>query len=200
MSIVISNVKKSFSGTPLFYIPSLVINEGFTCIGGPSGCGKTTLGRIIAGLEASDCGEITGISGQPTILFQDSRLLPSISAINNVKDVCRTKESKALANELLIRLGFTPDDLRKHTSELSGGMIRRVAIARAIAFAIESEGNFVLLDEPFSGLDPETKAKAAEILTEHLSDKHVLVITHDEDDTELLHGNYVRFSDIANNF
>ena len=197
MSIEITNLKKSFSAHPLFFIENLTLNEGFTIVGGPSGCGKTTLGRIIAGLETYDSGTITGIIGNPTILFQESRLLPSISAIDNINVVCRSTKFKDLAKVLLHQLGFNDEDMKKRPSELSGGMMRRVAIVRAIVFAHESGGNFVLLDEPFTGLDPETKLKAASILYEYLKDKHVLVITHDEDDTSLLNGKSIVFSDFA---
>ncbi len=197
MSIILKNIKKTYSGKTLFVIPTFEVDTGFTCIAGPSGCGKTTLGRIIAGIENYDSGEIIGIKGVPTVLFQESRLIPSLSAEKNISIVCRSKNNSLLGKKLLQELLFTKEDLNKLPSELSGGMIRRVAIVRAIVFALENSGNFVLLDEPFSGLDPETKAKAAYIISEHLHDKHVLIITHAEDDTELFRGKLVNFSDLT---
>ena len=197
MSIEITNLKKSFSKKPLFFIEELTLQTGFTIIRGPSGCGKTTLGRIIAGIEPYDSGKVNGASGNPTILFQESRLLPSVSALDNINVVCRSKKYTVTAKKLLNQLGFNDEDMKKRPSELSGGMMRRVAIVRAIVFALERGGNFVLLDEPFTGLDPETRSTAASIIYEHLNNKHVLVITHDEDDTSLLNGRSIVFSDFA---
>ena len=197
MSIILKDLKKSYSDNTVFVIPSFEIDRGFTCIGGHSGCGKTTLGRIIAGIESYDSGQICGLEGAPTVLFQESRLIPSLSALKNISVVCRSKTYSQLGKKLLQELLFTDTDLNKLPAELSGGMIRRVAIVRAVVFALESGGNFVLLDEPFSGLDPETKAKAAYMISEHLQDKHVLIITHDEDDTDLFRGRFVKFSEIA---
>ncbi len=198
MSITLSDVSKSFGKKKLFDIDTLILQEGFTCLMGPSGCGKTTLGRIIAGLEKADRGRIEGVCGHPTVLFQESRLLPSLSAYENIKCICRSKESAAFANELLFQLGFEKEDLSKLPSELSGGMERRVAIARAIVFALESGGNFVLLDEPFTGLDEETKVVAASILKTHLHKKTVLTITHDPEECRALGGNTLLFSTFSN--
>lgn len=197
MGIKISNLAKSFAKKTVFSHLDLELNEGFTCLYGPSGCGKTTLGRLIAGLEKGDCGDIEGVSGYPTVLFQESRLLPTLSAYENVKCVCRSDESAKLGKELLKRLFFTEEDMEKPPSELSGGMMRRAAIARAVVFAAEKGGNFVLLDEPFTGLDPETAKTAAEILKSYLSDKIVLVITHDEKERELFSGISVDFSSLC---
>lgn len=195
--IRLENVKKSFSGKTVFDIPSFSLDIGFTCLSGASGCGKTTLGRIIAGLEKYDSGIIDGVVGAPTVLFQESRLLPTLTAFDNIKIICRTDDDKELARELFSRLGFNDDDIKKLPHELSGGMARRVAIIRAVVFAVGQGGNFVLLDEPFTGLDPEMREVAADILKEHLSGKTVLVITHDCEECELLGGNGVEFSKLC---
>ena len=197
MSVTLSSLEKSFGKKRLFFIDELNLPEGFTCLMGPSGCGKTTLGRVIAGLERADGGRVSGIEGHPTVLFQESRLLPAISAYDNVKCICGSRVLKTFSDELLIMLGFEKDDLDKLPSELSGGMERRVAIARAIVFALENGGNFVLLDEPFSGLDDETKKIAAEVIKTYLSGKTVLVITHDENDCASLGGKIINFSDFS---
>ena len=194
--VLLENIKKSFSGKLIFEIPSLALEKGFTCLFGASGCGKTTLGRIIAGLEKADGGKIHGVSGASTVLFQESRLLPSVSAYDNIKKICRTSEGKTLARELVSALLFTEDDMKKLPNELSGGMARRVAIVRAIVFAKENPGSFALLDEPFTGLDAETRIIASEMLKEHLSDRAVLVITHDGEECELLGGKMIEFSSL----
>ncbi len=192
----LENVRKSFSGKLLFVIPSLELENGFTCLSGASGCGKTTLGLIICGLEKADSGSINGINGAPVVLFQESRLLPSLTAYGNVSAICRTDEGKRLGYELLSRLLFTDEDMKKLPSELSGGMARRVSIVRAVVFAFENKGSFALLDEPFTGLDPDTRVLAADILTEYLSNRTVLVITHDDEECELLTGKKITFSSL----
>ena len=195
--VQIENLKKSYSKKLVFDIPSFSLERGFTCIMGASGCGKTTLGRIICGLEKADSGKVSGINGAPLILFQESRLLPSVSAYGNITAVCRTDEGKALGKELLLqRLSFTEEDLKKRPSELSGGMQRRVAIVRAIVFAIENEGNTAVLDEPFSGLDETTRAAASSVIKDYLGHRAVLVITHDGDECALLNGRTVEFSSL----
>lgn len=197
MSVKISNLAKSFTEKTVFSHLDLELDKGFTCLYGPSGCGKTTLGRIIAGLENADCGYIEGISGNPTVLFQESRLLPKLSAYENVKCTCSSNESAELGRCLLKRLFFTDEDMNKLSRELSGGMMRRVAIVRAVVFATEKGGSFVLLDEPFTGLDPETRRIAADILKEYLSDRTVLVITHDDEERALFDGKSFDFSSLT---
>ena len=204
MSIKINNLCKSyaslgrsFTNKTVFSHLDLELNEGFTCLYGPSGCGKTTLGRIIAGLDKADCGEIKGIIGAPTVLFQESRLLPALSAYENVKCICSSNESAKLGKILLERFLFSSEDLNKLPRELSGGMARRVAIVRAVVFAIERGGNFVLFDEPFAGFDPEIKKVARDIIKEYLSDKTVLIITHDEEERALFGGESVDFSSLT---
>ncbi|MBQ7779287.1 MAG: ATP-binding cassette domain-containing protein [Clostridia bacterium] len=194
--VQLENVRKSFSKKLLFEIPLLSLDSGFTCLTGASGCGKTTLGRIICGLEKADSGKIHGIDGASVVLFQESRLLPSLTAYANITAVCRTDEAKRLGRELLTRLLFTDEDMNKRPHELSGGMERRVAIVRAVVFAFENKGSFALLDEPFTGLDPDTRRIAADILKERLDGRTVLVITHDDEECELFGGNAVEFSSL----
>ena len=194
--VLLENIRKSFSGKLLFEISELSLDRGFTCLMGASGCGKTTLGRIICGLEKADSGSIGGVDGASVVLFQEARLLPALSAYANVTAICRTQKGKELGGELLNRLLFSDEDMKKRPSELSGGMARRVSIARAVVFAYENKGTFALLDEPFTGLDPDTRIIAAEIIKEHLSDRAVLVITHDGDECALFGGKTLEFSSL----
>lgn len=194
--VQLENIKKSFDEKLLFQIPSLTLDIGFTCLTGASGCGKTTLGRIICGLEKADCGSVYGVEGASVVLFQESRLLPSLTAYGNIDAICRTNEGRQLGHKLLSRLLFTEEDIKKHPGELSGGMIRRVAIARALVFAYENSGTFALLDEPFTGLDPETRNIASDIIKEYLSERVVLVITHDDGECDILGGKTLTFSEL----
>ncbi len=196
--ITVSSLSKAFGSHTLFENVSFSLQDGITCLRGPSGCGKTTLGRILAGLEHADRGTVTGRIGDAVVLFQEPRLLPSLSASRNVACVSRRRNADKDADALLTLLGFESEDLHKKPSELSGGMQQRVSLARALLFASENEGNFVLLDEPFRGLDPQTKERAAVLIRERLTSKAVLVITHEENDVSLLGANDLIFSDLTN--
>jgi NitT/TauT family transport system ATP-binding protein len=194
--INVNSLTKSFGSHVLFETLCFSLSEGLHCLYGPSGCGKTTLGRILAGLESPDSGTVSGVRGTPVVLFQEPRLLPSLSAKRNVACVSRRKDASNVATDLLLSLGFEKEDLDKKPSELSGGMQQRVSLARALLFASESDGNFALLDEPFRGLDPATKEKAATLIARHLSSRTTLVVTHEEKDALLLQAKTLVFSDL----
>jgi len=194
--ITVTDLKKSFGKAPIFEIPHLTLPQGITCLGGPSGCGKTTFARVLVGLERPDSGRVEGITADPVILFQEPRLLPSLSALKNVACVLGASDADAKATALLLLLGFRCEDLTKKPSELSGGMAQRTAIARALLFAEERGGNLVILDEPFRGLDPAMKETVAAELTARLADRHVLLITHDSTDAAMLACPALSFSDI----
>ncbi len=196
--IVLSELSKSFGNNRLFDDLSCTLTPGIYCLHGPSGCGKTTLGRILVGLEEADSGTVSGITGRPVILFQEPRLLPAVSARQNVACISRKKNALNEATALLLQLGFDKDDMEKKPDELSGGMQQRVAIARALLFAAENEGNLALLDEPFRGQDPVTKEKTAALIRERLAGRVVLVITHDDGDAALLDGKSLSFSNLPN--
>lgn len=199
MSIItVTDLSKSFGGVTVFSDLNLMLKRGFTCLYGPSGCGKTTLGRILAGLERADGGSVQGLVDETTVLFQEPRLLSSVSALTNVSCVSERRDAAQAATDLLAALGFSQEDCQKKPSELSGGMQQRVAIARALLYAEERQSTFVLLDEPFRGLDGETKAQAASLLKQRLSDRIVLVITHDEEDAVLLAAAVISFERFAN--
>ena len=193
MSIFVKDLKKSYGDHLVIDLPYLTLPIGITCLGGPSGCGKTTLARLLSGLEAPDGGQIEGRIGHPTVLFQETRLLPALSAHHNVACVSKDRDALTTAADLLRALGFEKEDLRKKPSALSGGMRQRVAIARALLFAKERGGNLVILDEPFRGLDPERKVQTAVLLQTMLQDKAVLVITHEAEEAALLGGTYLDF-------
>ena len=138
---------------------------------GPSGSGKTTLMRIILGLEQPDSGNISGLGGKKTaVVFQNDRLLPWLSALDNVAAVC----SKERAKEMLEKVELS-DALNKKPAELSGGMCRRVALARALAF----DADILLLDEPFKGLDTELRGRIVKLVEDFAKTKPVILITHD---------------------
>lgn len=141
---------------------------GWVCLFGPSGCGKTTLLRCL-----SD--QMTANGLRAAWVFQEDRLLPWSSALDNVTLAGGGREGAA---ELLASFGLK-DDAKKRPSELSGGMRRRVALARALAF----RGDVMLLDEPFKGLDEAAKHSAAERL-KILGPPLCVFVTHDKEEAE----------------
>jgi len=150
------------------------------CVMGPSGCGKTTLLRLIARLETPESGEIEGV-GKLSFLFQEDRLIPHLTARKNVALVLTGRDAGARAGAALEALGLS-DSMDKPVRELSGGMARRVAIARAVLF----ESKLLLLDEPFRGLDEQTRAQAAAWTAAQTAGRTVIAVTHDRQDAALL--------------
>ena len=144
---------------------NLEIQQGeFVCIVGPSGCGKTTLLNIVAGFEKADSGEVwanahrvTGAWTDRGVIFQEAALFPWLNVIKNVEFGLKLKginsrERRNIALEYLKMVHLTKFQ-NTHVHELSGGMKQRVAIARALAMNPE----MLLMDEPFSALDAQTR-------------------------------------------
>ena len=148
---------------------------------GESGCGKTTLLRLLSGLEAPDGGEIIS-DEKVAVMFQEPRLLPWKTALENIRAVLK-KEQFPLADKYLLAVGLK-DDGNKFPRELSGGMAQRVAFARFLAFAEATDATLLLLDEPFSALDDETAEKMLALLTDFSKGKTLLMVTHDKSDAE----------------
>jgi len=154
--------------------------DQITCLHGPSGSGKTTLLRILAGLVTPDSGAITGGPQKPVMLFQEDRLLPHFTAAENIAAVLPHAQA-AEALVWLDRVGLA-QDANQRPGELSGGMCRRVALARALAY----DGDFLLLDEPFTGLDMALTEQMAVLIRE--TGLPALVVTHSLAEIELLGG------------
>lgn len=175
--IVITNLSKSFGEKEVLKDLSITFPAGqITCLNGPSGCGKTTLFRILCGLVDFDGGAVSGIpaNGKISYVFQEDRLCGDFSVIDNIALVCADNCSRSKIMEHLTALGLGSEADSK-VSELSGGMKRRVAIARAICY----DAPLILLDEPFTGLDVELKDSVIEYVKRETAGKTVILITHD---------------------
>ena len=121
-------------------------DTGITALSGPSGCGKTTLLRVMAGLESPGGGRVS-LPPRPALLFQEDRLLPWRTVEQNVADVLpRARRGEAADWLELVELAGEGNAWPR---QLSGGMGRRLALARALALG----GDVLLLDEPFTGVD-----------------------------------------------
>ena len=181
MSIVINNITKKYGDNTVLSDFSLEIadKEKITVMG-PSGCGKTTLIRIIAGLETAGSGEILGVPQNVSFVFQENRLCEDFSAVSNVRFVTGKSVDKAEIEDNLKLLGLS-DSLYKPVKTLSGGMKRRVAIARAIL----CDYDLLIMDEPFKGLDEELKSSVLQFVKEKTRDKTVIFVTHDIDEAKL---------------
>lgn len=158
---------------------TLDVRRGETlAVMGPSGAGKTTLVRAIAGLTPVTSGTIRRVEGRVAMVFQDARLLPWRTAIENVEFVL-DRDDRATAMLWLERVGLA-DAAHVYPGSLSGGMRQRVSIARALACS----SPLVLVDEPFSHLDATTAAALREDLSGHLrqAESTVIWITHDPDE------------------
>ena len=174
--IVLRDVSKTYDGERVLDHLDLRIEAGkVTAIMGPSGLGKTTLLRILLGL--TDCeGTVSGLENRKiAAVFQENRLLPWLTLKQNLELVCGPGKDADIA-EALRRMELS-DAADKKPSELSGGMQRRGALARALAYG----GDVFLLDEPFTGLDEDLKDRIAGGLSElwRKEKKTVLFVTHD---------------------
>jgi NitT/TauT family transport system ATP-binding protein len=206
-AILFEQVKLTLSGVPLFEDLSFSVREGeFVCLLGPSGCGKSTTLRLIGALLKPNAGRIE-ILGEPpekawvrlSYVFQSPRLAGWRNAVDNVllgiqlRDgggVTRERTEKALA--LLDLVGLS-NDTKKFPRMLSGGERQRVSIARALAVDPE----IVLMDEPFSALDPSTRKRLRNELISiwRKTGKTIIFVTHDVDEAVELADRILMFSE-----
>ena len=153
-----------------------------TVVMGVSGCGKTTLISLIAGLSEPDDGRIECAPDAVfSAVFQENRLCENLTAAANIRLVTGNKRVAAEITQALEAVGL-PGCADKPVRELSGGMKRRVALVRALL----AEYSVIVLDEPFKGLDENTRATVAEYCRKMLAGKTAIVVTHDRSDCEAL--------------
>ena len=177
-----AHLYKRFGDKVVLEDVSLTVPDGaVVCLMAPSGRGKTTLLRCIAGLEMPDSGTVTGVPERVGFVFQEDRLCPQLDAVENVRLVTGRAMSRPDIETHLRELGLA-DCLDQRVAELSGGQRRRVAIARAVC----SGGGLLLLDEPFKGLDAETRQQAAAYILRHRNGAAVVCVTHDREDAAAL--------------
>jgi ABC-type nitrate/sulfonate/bicarbonate transport system ATPase subunit len=177
----IQNASKSWGSRKVLDCFSVQFPErGNICLFGPSGCGKTTLFSCLAGVETLDSGRIVGLEGRKAaVVFQEDRLLPWLTAAENIAAVLSgAKQERLREAELwLNRVGLGGEG-EKLPAQLSGGMQRRVALARTLAF----DGDLFLLDEPFQRLDSENRDRMAELLLKGTENRLRIFISHDPEE------------------
>ena len=176
-------IEKSFGEKKVLSETSLCVKKGdCVMLFGMSGCGKTTLLRIAAGLEKQDKGTVEK-SGETAVVFAEPRLFPTATVLENVTAVMRgdKKEAKKRASAILEAFGLGGAE-KLYPSELSTGMAARVSLARAVAY----DADIYLMDEPFKSLDAEIKRSVISYLKTFLSDKAVMIISHDRAESEMM--------------
>ncbi len=187
----LKDVSLSFGALEVLRGASLALEQGERiAITGPSGCGKTSLLHVIAGLLHPDSGLVRNRAARTACVFQEPRLLPWLSAEENVSIVMPHGTHGQDALMLLKKLGLA-DSAEKHPCELSGGMQQRAALARALAYAPD----LLLLDEPFRALDAASKALAIDAVNER-ADCAVILVTHSPEEADALGCRIIPFSQI----
>ncbi len=181
MGIVIKNLTKSFDGKTVLSNFSCELPEtGVIALMGKSGIGKSTLINLLLGLRKPDSGEIHIPSGTRfSAVFQEDRLFAHLPARDNLRLTTRRAESDIDA--ALISLSLDPEE-KSPVRTYSGGMQRRVALARGVLFPAD----VLLMDEPFRGLDPETREQAIAFVRREWSSRLIILVTHDLEEARLM--------------
>lgn len=204
MAIALQQVDFAYpDGTAVLRDFSLILPaQGTVCLFGPSGCGKTTLLRLLAGLETPQSGRIEETAAERcrphgkngavsplrvSMVFQENRLLPWDTALENVASVLEGTDASDRAMGWLERVGLA-EAAGKRPSELSGGMQRRVAIARALAYP----SDLLILDEPFAGLDEGLWTSIAALIASGSAVRPTVLVTHVREEAEAMGARILR--------
>ncbi len=181
------HISKSFGDKRVLSDFSLTVAPGETvCLMGRSGCGKTTLMNLLAGFLKPDSGRVTGVPRRVAAVFQEDRLCEAFTPLANLRLVLDRPPEPGELEGHLAALGLEAA-AHKPVNTLSGGMKRRVAIARAMVY----RGELVLLDEAFKGLDAETKRRTMDYVRRNTAGAAVVLVTHDREEADYFGGRLV---------
>lgn len=178
--IDIKNLSLGYGGERVIDSFSLHVKKGRRiALMGPSGCGKTSLMHAMAGLIKPEKGGVK-VHGRVSCVFQEPRLLPWLSAVENVNVVLSdSAETLPEAQKWLQAVGLA-NASDKRPAELSGGMQQRLSIARALAYG----GDVLLLDEPLKGMDADTEDMVKSLILREAEGKTLVLVTHDAAEAE----------------
>lgn len=175
--VTLEHVKKSFGDRQVLADASIRVNKGErVCLFGPSGCGKTTLLRILCGLDKPDSGTVQVTAERIACHFQEDRLLPWYTVADNLRLTVGADWADWLRRVQL------PDAANLYPDELSGGMRRRVSLARALGF----RSDLLVLDEPLRELDAKTSDAMLRLIDESVGERALILVTHDMHQAEAL--------------
>lgn len=188
--IKLENICKSFEEKTIFENLNIDIRKGeITILMGSSGIGKTTILRMLMGFEKPDCGRITGLDKvKLSAVFQEDRLCEDLSVKSNLNLVLNRNNNIDIKSHLK-EVGLEAE-LDTKIKNLSGGMKRRIAIVRAVIYG----GDVFIMDEPFKGLDFDTKQKCMDYIISHLAKKTLIISTHDNQEKEYLKGSVLNLN------
>ena len=191
--LTIKHLTKQFGKKTLFRDLCLTV-EGPAVLWAPSGWGKTTLLRILMGLEGPTSGIVQGV-GRVAAVFQEDRLCPQLTAVQNVTLVLpgSAEQYKEQIIKDFQQLGMDAAALALPAARLSGGQKRRTALLRALWAASDT----LLLDEPFTGMDPELVSHAAAAVVRLAARRDTVLVTHDEHAADLLRWPVVRLETVG---
>ena len=188
----LQHLTKRFGTAPLFTDLCMEVDAPVV-LWAPSGWGKTTLLRILMGLERPTAGSVEGV-GRVAAVFQEDRLCPQLNAVQNVTLVLPGTENQY--KEQIIsdfqQLGMELAALQLPARKLSGGQKRRVALLRALW----APSDTLLLDEPFTGMDPDTLLRAADLLKSRCAGRPTLLTTHDPEAIRALGWQVIRLEEL----
>lgn len=181
--VEIRHLSQSFGGPRVLSDLSLDLAEGsFVALLGRSGSGKSTLLRLLAGLDQVTTGTVK-VPQERAVVFQEPRLVPWMTAIQNVTLGLRTPDAEMLATKALTEVGLS-HRMTAWPLTLSGGEAQRVALARGLV----RQPKLMLLDEPFAALDALTRMKMQQMIVAlwQMRRPAILLVTHDVDEALLL--------------
>ena len=174
--IEIKNLTLDYGGETVIENFSLRVPKGERiALMGPSGCGKTSLLNAVAGLVKPRKGAVTA-KGRVSCVFQEPRLLPWLSAAENINSVLSDSPATLPEAKKWLEAVGLGEASEKRPPELSGGMQQRLSIARALAYG----GDILLLDEPMKGMDTDTENEIKDLILRESRGKTLILVTHDE--------------------